>query len=37
MQERDMNSLLMFYLAGTTTSNHLEYEELLALNGKGLI
>lgn len=33
----DVNSLLMFYLAGSTTSNHLEYEELLSLNGNGFI
>lgn len=37
MLEHDTNSLLMFYLAGSTTSNNLEYKELLALNGNGFI
>lgn len=37
MLQHDMNSPLMFYLAGSTTSNHLKYEELLALNGNGFI
>lgn len=33
----NMNSLLTLYLARSATSNHLEYEELFALNGYGFI
>ncbi len=33
----NMNSLSLLYLARSTTSNHFQYEELLALNGDGFI